>query len=546
MNDPPSRADLEQLLRDERALRMRAEARASEQTAKADTWRTRAEERSARIETIKAGAGRRTWPWRRRRPQPVVQAKPRASAEKKLGPARVAAVRVTTALDDSHESLVSAFATQPLVSGPAALAEADLVIGDVASLTTLPPEVQTRFAEWLDTPARQPLILISSDGDRIDDALARRAAAVLASGDAIPDGTRTGTVDPVFDPAIDNPIGSTTPRPGTVDRLDHDGVTSVRDGDTLVGIEQFDGTLHHRPWVIEAMARGVPTTPDRLDFSDPTAVSRAAAAARRWAYRNHTPTQRASQLLALAGVSARNPSPTVAAILVSMRPDEAARAITMLATQTHRPFSVVVGMHGVSATPMLRDAVGRLPADIPVTSLEIPGDLTLGEALNRAIAASSAEILAKIDDDDYYGPSHIEDGVHALEYSAVGIVGKGAQFTYVEEPDVTVLRRKREEETLLGGSPTGATMMFRRAVWERVGFPHRPRQVDVLFTAAARRNGVAVYGNSRWEFCYVRKSAGHTWTADPTTFLTGSDTAWTGFQPERTVVPSLPDSHWNA
>jgi hypothetical protein len=92
---------------------------------------------------------------------------------------------------------------------------------------------------------------------------------------------------------------------------------------------------------------------------------------------------------------------------------------------------------------------------------------------------------------------------------------------------------------LIDGSPNGATLVFRRSVWEEVGFPHRPRQVDTGFLRAARSVGATVYAGSRWEFCYVRKPEGHTWEADDSVFLTGSEPAWDGFRPERVEVADV-------
>jgi hypothetical protein len=82
-------------------------------------------------------------------------------------------------------------------------------------------------------------------------------------------------------------------------------------------------------------------------------------------------------------------------------------------------------------------------------------------------------------------------------------------------------------------------MLIRRHVWEQIGFPHRPRQVDVLFTRAARHNGSQVYAGSPWEFCYVRSASSHTWATPAETFLAGAEEAWSGFQPEHTIAPDL-------
>jgi hypothetical protein len=198
---------------------------------------------------------------------------------------------------------------------------------------------------------------------------------------------------------------------------------------------------------------------------------------------------------------------------------------------------LVVGVHGGTPTPEIDALLSR--ATVPVELISLDADLTLGECLNEAISHTSAPLLAKIDDDDHYGPAHLEDSFHALTYSGAGIVGKGAQYAYIASRDETVLRRPGQEEMLIDGSPNGATLVFRRSVWEEVGFPHRPRHVDTGFLRAARSIGTTVYAGSRWEFCYVRNPEGHTWDAEESVFVAGSDPAWAGFHPERVEVVDL-------
>jgi hypothetical protein len=540
-NDEHRTRELEQLLRDERALRIRAETRAAEQTEKAAIWRNRAEERAARIERLVAEPKRRRG--RRTRLEQPTQARvePKTSGERPKPVSRLATVRVAAAVAQHHESLLAPFATDPGAESPSALAEADLVVVDGPNLAYL-ETADSYFPEWLELPGRQPFVFLADATADLNhpfvaqaDLIVTRDAAQHAAA-----GRPQMTLLPSFEPGIENPIGR------AVFRLKADGIATERDGakvlsdseGQIVGIETSD--LSHPPgWLVAAAARGVPIASRSLSSCDSVELSRIAAAARRWAYRNHTTTQRAAAIARRAGLPVRDPQPRVAAILVSMRPDQAASVLDMLRLQTYRPLSVVVGLHGAQPTETFLKAIERLGDSLPVVVDSYPKRLSLGECLNRAIESSGAEILAKIDDDDFYGPAHIEDGVHALEYSQAGIVGKGAQFTYIEADDRTVLRRHREQETFIGGSPTGATMLIRRHVWEQVGFPHRPRQVDVLFTQAARHNGSTVYAGSPWEFCYVRSAQDHTWTTPAETFLSGAVERWSGFRPEAMVSPDL-------
>jgi hypothetical protein len=540
-NDEHKTKELEQLLRDERALRIRAESRAAEQAEKAAIWRNRAEERAARIERLAAEPKRRRG--RRTRPEQTTEAKvePRVSGELPKSASRLATVRVAAAVAEHYESLLAPFATDLGAKSSSALAEADLVVVDGPNLKSL-ESADSYFPEWLELQGRQPFVLLADPTTDLDHPYLAHADLVVTC-DAVQHaaaGRPQMTLLPSFDPRIENPIGRAD------FRLKADGIASERDGarvlldseGQIVGIETSD--LSHPPgWLVAAAARGVPIANRSLSSCDSIELSRIAAAARRWAYRNHTTTQRATAIARRAGLPIRDPQPQVAAIVVSMRPDQAASVLDMLRLQTYRPLSVVVGLHGAQPTDSFFKAIERLGDSLPIVVDSYPKRLSLGECLNRAIESSGAELLAKIDDDDFYGPAHVEDGVHALEYSQAGIVGKGAQFTYVEADDRTVLRRHREQETFIGGSPTGATMLLRRHVWEQVGFPHRPRQVDVLFTRAARHNGTEVYAGSPWEFCYVRSAQDHTWTTPAETFLSGAAERWSGFRPEAMVAPDL-------
>jgi len=193
-----------------------------------------------------------------------------------------------------------------------------------------------------------------------------------------------------------------------------------------------------------------------------------------------------------------------------------------------------VALHGISPSDKLEQALEG--ADIPTELVLVPATRSFGECTNLAIEATSAPLLAKIDDDDHYGPAHFEDSFYAIAYSGADIVGKGAHYTYIADRDMTVLRRPGVEEQLVTGTLNGATLVFKRSVWDQAGFPHRPRHIDTGFLRAARLCGATVYAGSRWEFCYVRRPFGHTWQADEAVFMAGAKPVWDGFHPEMTEV----------
>ncbi|MDJ0925534.1 MAG: hypothetical protein QNJ77_13325 [Acidimicrobiia bacterium] len=542
----PRIEELEQLLRDERALRIRAETRAADETEKAQIWRTRAEERADRIQRLTDQSRRSK---RRKRggrpplPTPTVDPREALEDEQERGPSRLASVRVAAAVASTTDLMLTPFAVASDLTATSWLPEADMVVLDTKALETLPTEVQERLEAWSMQTARQPLVVVAAAGTRSDSNLIRRADLVVARDrdhetQLIAKGLNARSMAPVFDPSRHNPMGRAGAEAGDATWEERESIPVLRRMDQVIAVGSSP-PADPPAWLIEAAARGVAILSTPAHTTDKDTLARAGAAARRWAFRHHSPTVRAAEIARGAGLSIPDPRPSAAAILVSMRPNQAATALEMIRKQTYRPLSVVVGLHGVAPTPDLAAAIDRVSATMPTTTLSLSGAISLGECLNRAIATTGAEVLVKIDDDDFYGPHHIEDGIQAMEYSGAAIVGKGAQFTYIEEQDRTVLRRPREEEVFLGGSPTGATMLLRRATWESIGFPHRPRQVDVLFTRAARHNGADVYSNSRWEFCYIRQKGGHTWTAPAATFLAGAIPQWEGFDSGAVLAPDL-------
>ena len=522
MDDQASQRAIEQELRDERARRREAESRLDHLTERAELWRSRAEERTERIERLLAAQRRKGNTLRRWAnairgdsdgeavPEPEQDASQVAAtptAPSPRAPGMKSTLVASSVADVGMSRALAVFDEYPLtMSGDADLDRADFVVIEPRSLETLDSEATDRLAEWSRRPARQPILIWTRQPDV--SAVTRLVGddVVIAAADA----EAARVLDVPFLPGCFDPRRHHPGRSGPGHPLPDGASLTSPSLDTIEGA---------------ASGRGLSTGPG------------AGTAARRWAYRRHAPWVRGEQLLHLADASGRSPIPAIAAVLVSHRSEDVPAVVSSLLRQTHRPVEIVVALHGERITSEIEASASD--AGLPMTLLELDRDLTLGECLNLAAAETSAPILAKIDDDDHYGPAHLEDSFHALCYSGADIVGKGTHFTYLAAHDTTVLRRPGIEETFTDGSPNGATLVFRREVWDEAGFPHRPRHVDTGFLRAARRNGASVYVSSRWEFCYVRRSEGHTWDAEDEVFMAGSEPAWDGYQPNRVEVADV-------
>ena len=249
--------------------------------------------------------------------------------------------------------------------------------------------------------------------------------------------------------------------------------------------------------------------------------------ARRIAYRERAPERHLERWLELAEVDFEPNRPHVSCLLVTMRPGELADAVARYDGQSYPNRSLVVVCHRFG-TDDLRAAADLLATRDDVTLMRRDAATTLGECVNVAARAARGDILAKWDDDDLYGPGYVEDAVNALRYSKRDVIVKAAQYTFIEAKNVTILRRPGAEETDFDGDASGGSYVFRRRVWEDAPFPHRNRAIDVKFLAGARCVGHSVYSNSRFDFAYVRRAEGSTWTVSDDLMLAQGDVVFEG------------------
>ena len=224
--------------------------------------------------------------------------------------------------------------------------------------------------------------------------------------------------------------------------------------------------------------------------------------------------------------------PTCSVLLVTRRPERLEFAVRQVARQREDLELVVVG-HGFEPDA----AVVR--AQVPgAVVLSAPATEAYGNALNLAASAASGDLLAKMDDDDWYGPDFLGDLQLARHYSGADVVGTTAELVYLEELDRTVHRRDRSEVS--GNFVAGGTMLFSRDFLASVGgFRPVARSVDLQLLAGAKAAGAQVYRSHGLNYVLRRTASGHTWDAGADYFLDPERVAgqWDGFRPSALVEP---------
>ena len=315
---------------------------------------------------------------------------------------------------------------------------------------------------------------------------------------------------------------SVAERAGTLAGLAACGVP-VRLADRDPALAELLGAELHR-----LMAAG----PDGVD-----SAARESFSIRMWraALRAHSLGARARQVCEAAGIDA--PAlPRVSVLLATRRPGLLAHAVANVARQRYPSLELVLALHGPGFEA---DAVERAAAAFahPVQVLRLDGDRSLGSVLNAATAAAGGILLAKMDDDDVYGPEHLWDLVLAREYSGAALVGKFPVTVYLARADRTVRRRPVRNETW-ARSISGGTMLIARADLERAGGWRRVRRhVDQALIDDVLRTGGGVYRTHDEGHVLVRHGDRHTWEAEDDFFLAGAKAVHPGWHPALAGMP---------
>ena len=266
---------------------------------------------------------------------------------------------------------------------------------------------------------------------------------------------------------------------------------------------------------------------------------------RRAALRDHALPARARQVAEAAGLPDPPRPPLVSVLLASRRPQLLAAALANVARQSWPRLELVLALHGGGFAD--DDAVRRasgVDRDFPhpVRLLRLDADLPLGTVLNAASEAATGTLLAKMDDDDLYGPDHILDLVLAHGYSGAGLVGKCPATVYLARSGRTVRCRRSPSETWSRSIAGGTMLIARNDLLRAGGWRRAPRHVDRALVDDVLSAGGAVYRTHDEGYVLVRHGEGHTWTVDDGHFLDQAEEVRPGWHPALAGIPSDVDA----
>lgn len=258
--------------------------------------------------------------------------------------------------------------------------------------------------------------------------------------------------------------------------------------------------------------------------------------AQRRIWQEHTYTHRASQVLTIAGIDHKKPLlPTVSAMVSTNRPHQIDHVLTQVAQQQQVKVEILLLCHGF--TPDYEKITGQCDAlDIQnFQVLEAPQSWSLGKCLNKLVSEATGQVLAKIDDDDFYAPNYLLDQLNALRYSGAGLVGKECSYLYDAEMDV-MIRRRPEQEHRFTKFVAGPTFVGYAEVFRAHPFADRSTGEDTQFLRDLTDNKVKIYAADRFNFLQMRNKTGHTWSVSGQELLANGVVEVSGLHLDQVIV----------
>jgi hypothetical protein len=401
-------------------------------------------------------------------------------------------------------------------------------------------DLRTGSGERRTPPDDAPLVVLVDSEDQLSHELTDHADLVVTEDVSLRDAARraTGERALVSPPSVDitttNPIGwrrepsgrlvQLRPATSAAETRDHKVATvdpSLFPTEHSLVRAVLDAVAVGTPVVFEpgreppAIVDGLVSVPmnaqehrgelDRL-ASDLDERERTSVRVRRQVLSVHSRRARFEDILDRLDIPLRAPD-LISVLLSSNRPEQVGPAIEQVTGQDHPRIELVVILHGEGFDDV---EVERHVGSLPTKVVRAPGHWLLGDCYNAALDVAAGTVVAKMDDDDLYGPHHLSDLVLAREYSGADVVGRTSNFVHLSSSDRTVSFDVERQERWDPHHLPGPAMLWDAALLRRVRFRRVPRAIDTHALRDAYRAGARVYATHRYQMVRARHGS-HTY-----------------------------------
>jgi hypothetical protein len=141
--------------------------------------------------------------------------------------------------------------------------------------------------------------------------------------------------------------------------------------------------------------------------------------------------------------------------------------------------------------------------------------------------SSHGQFIAKMDDDDYYGPEHLHDLLDAALSTGADVVGRAMNYVYLEPLQLTVRRfapHGTQAVELWSDWVCGGTILAKRDKAEAAGwFGSGNTAVDRFLLSGITNNGGKIWRTFGAGYIYRRTFTFHTYVTNYSKYLNGAN-----------------------
>lgn len=145
-----------------------------------------------------------------------------------------------------------------------------------------------------------------------------------------------------------------------------------------------------------------------------------------------------------------------------------------------------------------------------VSVFQVDEKKSLGYCLNYGINKAKHNVIAKLDDDDYYGPLYLSQAIKALKYADV--VGKYTTYVFFEDSKTLAIRNPKRDNRYVY-RVEGPTLVFKKEIFKKIKFHDKSLGEDIQFCKDCIKNGIKIYSTDKYNFVYIRHGSSdkHAW-----------------------------------
>lgn len=225
--------------------------------------------------------------------------------------------------------------------------------------------------------------------------------------------------------------------------------------------------------------------------------------------------------------------PRVSVLVSTLRPDDLTSLLKQLKIQTLPQFELILGLHKMDLNATHKKLIAELSKrKISVSTQKFGEEFNLGMILTTLASTSTGDYIAKMDDDDYYGPEHLRDLLDAALDTGADVVGKAMNYVYLEPLQLTVRRFSpvgTQAVELWSDWVCGGTILAKRDKAEAAGyFGGGHTAVDRFLLSGITNAGGKIWRTFGAGYIYRRTFTFHTYVTNYSKYLNGANSQVVG------------------